>query len=199
MKFNIYYDDGYGWGLLENSKNFPLDNLFIFLDVKEECWVKAREDINNSKKIMLLSEKSLKKNLNPKDFDSYDKFLTYVDQYHLYTNKRLKEMPAIRIFKDNLEFLEQQWQGIYQRKPKYLIFRQHDNGFVDILEKNELSAEDITIMNREHKIYLNYKKRWEQYLAAHPYRSNIWRSPADNEYESDFALYDPADEQGVDE
>ncbi|MBI2344463.1 hypothetical protein HYV10_00115 [Candidatus Dependentiae bacterium] len=80
-----------------------------------------------------------------------------------------------------------------------MILRERDNGYVDILEKDELSAEDIQIMNREHKIYQNYLKRWNEYTKIHPEkRYPVWRSEADNEFESDFALYDPIDEQGVD-
>ena len=181
------------------TRNYPLEDLFQFLDDKESFWVHATENENDLRKVMVWSDWYLKKNLMPKDLNSYDDFIAYVDRYHMYTNKRLKEMPAIRIFKDNLEFLQQQWQEICKRKPKYVIFREHDNGFVDILEKDELSPEDIANMEREHKIYLNYLKRWHAYLAAHPQRSTIWRSSADDEYESDFALYDPADEQGIDE
>jgi hypothetical protein len=55
-------------------------------------------------------------------------------------------------------------------------------------------------MNREHKTYLNYINRWKEYVKAHPEkRTDVWRCPADNEFESDFRLYDPADEQGVDD
>ena len=162
-------------------------------------WIKETVNEHDLRKIFIWNQWSFKKQRSFREFKSTEDFIAYGNEYSKYTRKRWKELPTVHIFKDNLEFLEHQWNGIYTRKPKWLIFRQHDNGFVDILEKDELSAEDLVIMEREHKIYLNYVKRWEAYLKAHPDRNATWYSSADDEYESDFALYDPIDEQGIDE
>lgn len=200
MKYKFYYDDGYGWGQIKATKHHFLDDLFMFLDDKQYRWIHIKEDEFDTRKIFIWDEHSFKEQRKFQEFDCVEDFVAYGREYQKYSSKRWKELPKIHIFKDNLEFLEQQWQEIRQRKPKYLIFRQHDNGFVDIIEQNELSAEDLAIMEREHKIYLNYIKRWQAYVKAHPEkRSKVWMSPADDEYESDFALYDPIDEQGVNE
>lgn len=193
-------DRGYDASIKAKTKtrNYPLENLFEFLRDKQSRWIKATEDDEDSRKIIIWSEWSFKDEIDTRNFKTNEDLLAYSRAYQTYSRKRWKEMPCIKIFKENLEFLEHQWQEIRKKRPKYLIFRQHDNGFVDILEKDELSAEDKAIIEREHKIYLNYIKRWEAYLAAHPERSRVWRSPADDEYESDFALYDPADEQNID-
>ncbi|MBI2344451.1 hypothetical protein HYV10_00055 [Candidatus Dependentiae bacterium] len=199
MRYSFYYYDGYSYKEKIVTRNLTLDNLFEFLTDNEERWIKFEEDENDKRKIIIWSESNIKQALMPENFDSYDLFLNYLVLYGKYGRKRFAEMPAIRIFRDNYEFLEQQWQEICKRKPKYLILREHDNGYADILEKNELSAEDIQIMNREHKIYQNYLKRWNEYVKIYPEkRYPVWRSDADNEFESDFALYDPIDEQGVD-
>lgn len=188
------------------TRNYPLEDLYEFITDKQMRWIKETEDENDPKKVIIWSEWNIKNALDEtvfgahEDYSKYEEYFKYLDRYGQYGLKRFKEVPAIRIFKDNLEFLEQQWREIRKRKPKYLIFREHDNGFVDILEKDELTEEDKAIIEREHKIYLNYLKRWDAYCKTHPEkRSQFWRSPADDEYESDFALYDPIDEQGVDE
>ena len=205
MRYIIYYfQDQYPYREKVPTRNFPLEGLFYFLDYKEnECWIKLEEDENDPRKVIIWSTSHLKEFIvsstrYPKESFAFDEEKS--EQYHEYGRKRFAEMPAIRIFRDNYEYLNEQWQGIYKRKPNYIIFREHDNGFVDILEKNELSEEDIANMNREHKIYLNYIKRWKEYVKAHPEkRTRVWRCPADNEFESDFRLYDPADEQGIDD
>ncbi|MCX5923795.1 MAG: hypothetical protein NTU89_04530 [Candidatus Dependentiae bacterium] len=201
MRYIIYYfQDQYPYREKVPTRNLPLEGLFYFLDYKEnECWIKFKEDENDPRRVVIWSDDNIKRGLIFSDFNTLEENLVYIDRYHKYSRKRFAEMPAIRIFRDNYEYLEEQWQGIYKRKPNYVIFREHDNGFVDILEKDELSDEDIANMNREHKIYLNYIKRWKEYVKAHPEkRTRVWRCPADNEFESDFRLYDPADEQGVD-
>ena len=180
------------------TRNYPLEYLFTFLSDKEFRWIEKEEDKKNTQKIFIWSEWDLKKQRSFRDFETTKEFMDYCNKYTDYSSKRWEELPKIHIFKDNLEFLEQQWNSIYTRKPKYLIFRQHNNRYIDILEKDELSTEDIAIMEREHKIYLNYIKRWEAYLQAHPNRRTTWYSSEDDEYESDFPHYDPSDEQGVD-
>ncbi len=181
------------------TKNYPLQDLYEFLSDKESRWIELSNDEKDPTKVIIWSEWNIKRSLTYKDFDSYDDFLDYVDRYHEYGRKRFVEVPAIRISRDNYEHLKQQFEDLKKRKPQYLIMREHDNGYVDILEKDELLPEDIAIMNREHKIYLNYLKRWKEYCITHPEkRSQVWHSSADNEFESDFALYDPIDEQGVD-
>ncbi len=201
MRYVFYYfHDGYTYRKKVLTRNASLYNLFYFLDDKEkDCWIKLEEDENDYNKVIIWSEDDIKKPLDRDSFATHEDFVDYLDGYYKYSRKRFTEMPAIRISRKNYEELEKQWQGIYKRKPKYLIFREHDNGYVDILEKDELSQEDIVNMNREHKIYLNYFKRWKEFLKAHPEKgSGVWRSPADNFFESDFAFYDPVDEQGVD-
>jgi len=190
---------GYWWTKQTKTRHYPLEDLFQILSDEQSRWIQKTEDENDPRQIIIWSDWNIKKAVDEEEFDSYEDFLKYVDSYHQYGRKRFKEVSAIRIFKDNLEFLEQQWQEIRKHKPKYLIFRQHDNGFVDIIEKDDLTSEDKAIIEREHKIYLNYLKRWNEYIQKHPERRNpVWRSSADDEFESDFTLYDPVDEQGVD-
>lgn len=195
------YDKVYCYREVVCSRNLPLDDLLHYLSGGgQDDFFKLEQDENDPNKVIIWSEFNLKKPLTPSDFENYDKLWAYVDRYHQYSRKRFAELPAIRITMKNYEELEKQWEGIRKNKPKYLIFREHDNGYVDILEKEELSAEDVKIMNREHKIYQNYIKRWNEYKKAHPEKLYpIWRSPADNLFESDFALYDPIDEVGVDD
>lgn len=181
------------------TRNKPLEDLFEFLTDKQMRWIKLSEDKNDLTKIIIWSDWNIKKALPRENFATDEELFAYIDRYHLYSRKRFAEMPAIRISRKNYEELEKQWGEIRKNKPKYLIFREHDNGCVDILEKDELSAEDIVNMHREHKIYLNYFKRWNEYKKAHPEKLYpIWRTPTDNFFESDFALYDPIDEQEVD-
>jgi hypothetical protein len=193
----------YDYSKEQATRNYPLEDLFQILhDPQMSRWIEISEDEDDPRKVIIWSRLSgsLKDMLKPTNFEKHEDFLKYVEQCQKYRHKRFKEMPRIHIFKDNLEFLQQQWEGLYKRKPKCLIFREHDNGYVDILEQDELSQEDLANIQHEHKIYLNYLKRWHAYCKAHPEKRNpVWRSPADDEYESDFALYDPIDEQGVDE
>lgn len=202
MKYSFYfYDSKYRYRKKVFTRNLPLNDLFEFLrdNRSKDCWVKLEEDKNNPNKVIIWSTWNIKKPLELKYFATDEEFWAYVDRYHQYSRKRLAEMPAIRIFRKNYEELEKQWQEIYKRKPKYLIFREHDDGYVDILEKDELSQEDVANMGREEKIGDNYFKRWNVYKKTHSEKLYpVWRSPADNFFESDFALYDPVDEQGVD-
>lgn len=200
MKYCFYYyDDMLGWQPKPETRHLPLEDLFNFLDDKQMRWIRLKDDEKDPRKVIIWSEWILKQPFPFGTFATDEEEFAYGDSYSKYSIKRFEEMPKIHIFRDNYEFLEQQWEEIRIRKPKYLIIRQHDNGFIDIVEKNELSREDIANMDREHKIYLNYLKRWNDYVKAHPEkRSHLWRSPADNEFESDFALYDPIDEQGID-
>lgn len=197
MRYCFY--DGHTWNLIKPTKNNPLEDLFQFLSDKQMRWIKAEDDEQDIRKVIVWSEWNIKKPLSFTDFENDEDFLKYAEQYGQYGTKRFKEIPCIKIFKDNLEFLEQQWKDICVKKPKYLILREQDNGYVDILEQDELSDQDIKIMEREHRMYLNYIKRWQAYVKAHPEKRNpVWRSPDDDEYESDFALYDSIDEQGID-
>ena len=200
MRYVIYFYDEYTYREKLFSRNLPLNDLFEFLrdNRSKDCWIKLEEDKNDPNKVIIWSTWNIKKGLTLSDFNSLEEDLSYSEQYSKYAMKRFAELPAIRISLKNYEELEKQWQEIHKNKPKYLIFREHDNGYVDILEKDELSQEDIANMNREHKIYLNYIKRREEYEKTHPEKLYpIWRTSADNFFESDFALYDPVDEQGV--
>jgi hypothetical protein len=199
MKYVIYfYDEKYRYRKKVFTRNLPLDDLFEFLRDKQSNWIKLEEDEIDPQKVIIWSDWNIKKPLDRKNFAMHEDFVDYLNGYYKYSRKRFAELPAIRISRKNYEHLEQQWQGIYKKLPKYLIFREHDNGYVDILEKEELSQEDIANMNREEKIGDNYFKRWKEYEKAHPEKLYpIWRSPADNFFESDFALYDPVDEAGI--
>ena len=210
MKYIFYYNqkydlyDKYTYREKIPTRNLPLEYLFDYLygrEQDERLEISKNDMIPN--KVILWSKKNIKEALEHKDFNldqdatRLQDYLTYCKQFGKYGRKRLKEMPAIRISCENYEQLKEQFENLNQRKPQYLIMREHEDGHVDMLEQNELSPEDIKNMDREHKIYQNYKKRLEAYQKAHPNRSYIWRSPEDNEFESDFALYDPVDEQGV--
>jgi hypothetical protein len=196
-KYDLY--DKYFYREKTSTRNLPLEYLFDYLYGREQDErLRLEEDSNDPRRIILWATSNIKEALTYKSFDTYDIFLEYVDRYHKYGCKRFAEMPAIRISRENYEYLKQQFEELRNRKPQYLIMREHDDGHVDMLEKDELSDQDITIMNREYKIYQNYIKRWEAYQKAHLNRYPVWRSPEDNEFESDFALYDPVDEQGVD-
>jgi hypothetical protein len=207
MKYVFYaYDRHYEQIVF--TRNLPLDDLFNYINSKgQDYWIKLDEDENDPTKIIIWSDWNIiwsycniKNPLSREDFATHEDFLAYLDEYYKYSRKRFAEMPAIRISRKNYEELEKQWQEIRQGTPKYLIFRKHDNGYVDILEKNELSQEDIAIMKYEEKVGDNYIKRLNEYKKAHPEKFYpIWRTPADNFFESDFALYDPADEEGVDD
>ena len=197
-------DPVYGYRDKPPTRNLPLYDLYNHLDYDQERLIEVEEDEKDPSKVIIWSRNNIKRALQPEDFNAHQDFtrlkdyLAYGKEYRKYGRKRFKEMPAIRISRENYEQLKQQFEGLYKRKHQYLIMREHDDGHVDMLEKDELSEQDIAIMNREHKIFQNYIKRLETYQKAHPNRSYIWRCPADNEFESDFALYDPADEQGVD-
>ena len=197
-------DPLYGYRDKPPTRNNPLYDLYNRLDDDQMRWIEIEEDEKNPKNLIIWSRKNIKEGLMPNDFNVHQDFtrlkdyLVYSKQFCKYSRKRFKEMPAIRISRENYEQLKQQFAGVYQRQPQYLIMREHDDGRVDMLEKNELSQEDIANMNREHKIFQNYIKRLEAYRKAYSNRSHIWHSLEDNEFESDFALYDPVDEQDVD-
>ena len=156
MRYVIYFYDEYTYREKLFSRNLPLNDLFEFLrdNRSKDCWIKLEEDKNDPNKVIIWSTWNIKKGLTLSDFNSLEEDLSYSEQYSKYAMKRFAELPAIRISLKNYEELEKQWQEIHKNKPKYLIFREHDNGYVDILEKDELSQEDIANMNREHKIYL---------------------------------------------
>ena len=196
-KFDNY--DEYTYRKKVPTRNLPLEYFFYYLDGGErDGWLELAEDKKDPSKVILWSRDNIKEGLTPDKFEFNEDYFAYIAECSKYARKRFAEMPAIRISRENYEQLKQQFEGLYQRRPQYLIMREHDNGHVDMLEQDELSEQDITNMNREYKIFKNYKKRLEAYKKANPHRSSIWRSPADNEFESDFALYDPADEQDVD-
>ncbi len=200
----LYLNSSCAYEYKVSTRNLPLYDLYNHLDDDQERLIEVKEDKKDPNKVIIWSTDNIKKSLMPEDFNAHQDFtrqkdyLAYCEQFGKYGMKRFAEMPAIRISRENYEQLKQQFQGLYKRKHQYLIMREHDDGHVDMLEKDELSQQDIAIMNREHKIFQNYIKRLEAYQKAHPHRSYIWRSPADNEFESDFALYDAIDEQGVD-
>lgn len=195
--FYVYQEYTYRDKVL--TRNYPLYDLYEFLSDKQSRWIHLEDDDRDPRKVIIWSEDYLKPSPVSFAFKSLEDEIAEAELYSKYAMKRFYEMPAIRIFRDNYEFLELQMKEIHARKPLYLIFREHDNGYVDILEKDELSPEDLTIMKREAAIYQNYLKRWQEYVKNHPEKqSPIWQSPDDSEFESDFALYDPADLEGVD-
>lgn len=196
-KFSNY--DEYTYKEKIPTRNEPLRYLFYYLDGGErDGWLELEEDKKDPSKFVLWSRDNIKKSLTPDQFEFNEDYFAYLKECSKYRLKRFAEMPAIRISRQNYEQLKEQFETLYQRRPQYLIMREHDDGHVDMLEQKELSPEDIKNMDREHKIYQNYEKRLKAYQKAHPNRSYIWRSPEDNEFESDFALYDPSDEQGLD-
>ena len=197
----MIYDEKYSYRDTVPTRNLTLYDLFEFLEYKDykDCWVKLEEDEHDPNKVIIWSTLNIKRALTLSDFAAPEEDWAYSERYSKYALKRFAEMPAIRISHKNYEALEEQIKGLYTRKPKYLIFQEHDNGYVEMIEKDELSDQDHAAMKREHKIYQNYIKRRDEYEKAHPEkRYGIWRSEADNEFESDFALYDPIDEQGID-
>lgn len=200
MRYAFFVYDEYIYRKKNFTRNLTLYDLVGFLDEDEHNrWSNLDKDEKNPENVIIWSDWNIKEALTSEDFTTNEEFLDYINQYKEYRSKRFTDMPVIRISLKNYEELEKQWKNIREHTPKYLILREHCNGYIDILEKDELSAEDIVIMNREHKIFQNYIKRRGQYVKAHPEKRNkIWRSPVDNEFESDFALYDPADEQGID-
>ena len=191
------YQRDFSYGMIEDgqTKNFHIQDLFWYLE-RNYDWLHL-DEIDG--KLIVWSDWDFKEVIPYNRHNlSFDDYLEYGRAYNIYRNKHWKEIPKVTMTKQNYEEILQQWKFIQETKPAYLIFTEYDDGRVEIIGKNELSEQDKLDMQREHKIYLNFKRRWKQYLAAHPKRSKIWRSPADDEYESDFAHYDPVDEQGID-
>lgn len=176
---------GYGPVKEFYTMNFALQDLWFFLNTDQYTWLHLIEDEKNNK-IILWSEWGLKKQAKV-IFDNQAEKQAFDDAYRVYYRKRWFDMSKLEMSKENYELVVQQWEEISKRMPEYVIFTQHDSGFVEIIGKDELSEQDLADMRRENEKYLRYQEAWKKYTNSFkPYRSSEWRSPADEEYEADF-------------
>lgn len=122
-----------------------------------------------------------------------DKELEKIKAFHQgyieYSDKRWEDMPKLEMSTQNYEEIVCKWQKIMKQKPQFLIFSQDDSGRVELIGKDELLLQDLADMKIEHGKYLKYRAAWEKYNAAKPNRSEVWRSPVDDEYEADWQKY----------
>lgn len=139
-------------------------------------------------KILLWSSDYTKQMADFPELNHEEKMAVYAE-YRKYVKKRWDDMPKIEMSLQNYEEITEKWNAILEQKPQYIIFSQDDNGYVDLIGKQELSEQDLQDMKIEHEKYLRYKKAWDAYEQANPDRSEVWRSSADDEYEADWQKY----------
>lgn len=151
-------------------------------------WEGLRLDLLNKNTILLWHFDYIKGMANI-DFKTKQEMEDYYKAYSEYSDKRWDDMPKLEMSLQNYQEILEKWETIKEAKPEYIIFSQDDQGYVDLIGKNELSQEDIADMKTEHQKFLKRQKAWKKYIHAHPNRSEVWRSPEDSEFEADWQKY----------
>jgi len=168
-----YRDFEYVISDANSTQNFCLEFLFWVVDGNRD-WIYVTLENDH---VLIWSSWYLK----PKAQQAFE------DAYRIYYHKRWLDMPKLTITKKNYELVLLQWAQIEKTLPLYVIISQDDLGMVNIIGKDELSEQDRADMKKEHEKFLRYQVAWRNYMdSLNAPRSNIWRSPADDEYEADF-------------
>ena len=185
----FYYNDLLNSYCIANKKeqtaNFELQNLKFALEIKNPYKLHLTQSDN---KMTLWSSDNIKQQASPQ-FNTKEENDAFSQAYSQYSKKRWNDMPKLEITLQNYATIIQKWNNIVDTKPEYIIFSQDDTGYVDLVGKDKLSEQDLHDIKIEHEKYLKYKSAWEKYEQAYPNRSEIWSSPADDEYEADWQKF----------
>lgn len=122
--------------------------------------------------------------------EQYQKFRI---AYEKYWNKRWNEIPKIKITKQNYEKILHEWKECNQKKSKYVVIQIDDQGWISLIPQDTLTPEDLELIAKDQKLYDAFQKKQNEYLEFYkhkPYKNNIWSSPADSEFYSDFLTED---------
>ena len=181
------YPNDIDYGQIKNfyTKNFALQYLWFSLYRPQYDWVHISKLPD---KVLLWSSDYTKQMADFPELTSEEKMAVYLE-YRKYVKTRWDNMPKLEMSVQNYEEITEKWKKIIEQKPQYIIFSQDDNGYVDLIGKQEFSEQDLQDMKIEHEKYLRYKKAWDAYEQANPDRSEVWRSSADDEYEADWQKY----------
>jgi len=185
-----FYPEIRTFGMFEGSQteNFGLGDLWTYLRSKDpDTGVYMYEEGD----MMVFFDRDLIKQqeLNDVYYPNHELELKYHATYGIYASKRWDDVPKFYITKANYAEIEKKWKQLHIDKPAYVILSQDESGYVDLIGKEELSPEDLRDMQYENQQFLRYQKAYEKYMQANPYRSEKWRSPADEEYEADWQKY----------
>ncbi len=167
------------------TKNFDLQFLWFFLYRSQYDWINISI---TAEKVVLWNSENLK-NMVDIDFKTKQEMEDFYKSYREYSKKRWDDMPKLEMTLKNYEEIIQKWNHIVDTMPEYIIFSQDDQGYVDLVAKQELSQQDLADMKIEHEKYLKYSAAKEKYERAYPNRSEVWRSPEDSEFEADWQKY----------
>ncbi|MCX5923623.1 MAG: hypothetical protein NTU89_03615 [Candidatus Dependentiae bacterium] len=176
-----------GYWIIEDagSRNFELYNLYLALDPIEDGQVQVT-DYNGT--VLIWSLDSFKESAQI-EFQTDKEKHDFDRSYYKYYDKRWKEMPKIEVTSKDYQDLKVKWTKIIEEKPEYVIFSLDDSGpihTVDVVGKNELSEQDIIDSKQEHEKFLRYEKAINLYRNSLVDYSDVWRSSADDEYDSDI-------------
>jgi hypothetical protein len=115
----------------------------------------------------------------------------YNHAYLQYYRKLWSEIPKVQISKSAYDAVHDQVKKITQEHSNFLIFTIDDTGTISVHGKNELDADDWSMIKADHERYLNFTNKQEAYYAQHPRSLNEkWMSPADSEFFSDYLTED---------
>lgn len=183
----------YGYWFIENARSpyFCLELLPLGLS-------KYRQDFNVeidyilSKNIVFLYFNDFCKKKSKIKFDNCFDQAVFDKAYDAYYDKRWEEMPKIEMPIADYEALGYLFKKIKQEKPLYLLFALDDSGplnKVEIVGKNELSAQELQEMQAGHEQFVLWQKALQLYNYDHEIVDDVWRSPADSVYDVDIAKY----------
>jgi hypothetical protein len=175
-------EDGY------QTRSFELQDVFNILENNNFDWIHVTKSKNF---IRIWSEWSFKEPAKI-EFKTLDEKLAFERSYNEYYDKRWDDMTSVKLSYGDYDKLIQKWQSIDKEKPEYVIFSLNDSDHihtVDVVGKNELSEQDIIDAKQEHEKFLRYEKARNSYRNNLLDYSDIWRSSADDEYDSDIEKY----------
>lgn len=175
------------------TANFMLQDLQRMLNFEHYyafSWEYLHLTLTKNNTILLWDSSYIKQKAMDISFSTQEEKQEFDAAYSQYSVKRWNDMPKLELSTQNYHMLVDKWKEFKQLKPIYVIFF-HDEktNFVDIESKDVLSQQDFDDMKKEHEIFLKYQKAWDTYDRSHPNRSEIWRSPADDEYEERWQQY----------
>lgn len=174
--------DGY------QTKNFELQDVFNILENNNFDWIHVTKSKNF---IRIWSEWSFKEPAKI-EFKALDEKVAFERSYNEYYDKRWDDMTSVKLSYEDYDKLIQKWKSIEKEKPENVIFSLDLSGpinTVDVVGKNELSEQDIIDAKEEYEKFLRYEKARNSYRNSLADYSDVWRSPTDDEYESDIEKY----------
>ena len=128
----INFDLGNLW------ESFHYANEWIQIDEFDEGWITIWDlwDIKDQKS---------------KQFISLEEKRKYDEAYDEYNNKQWKEVPLLKITKQNHEQVLKEWERLKKSKASYAIISIDDMGWVRIEGKDKLDAQDLQDIKDEHQ------------------------------------------------